>query len=135
MKPLSGDVVPVAESVDLAGLSIAELEAELVAGAWSAHGTRYRLLKLLAAYDDSGGWIAHGATCCAVWWSEVCGVARNTAREHVRVARARDAICITRKGFMRVNPPLPDTSPWAWPDWLGSCSDPWTSPNTSTTTR
>jgi len=84
--------VSIIESVDAKALSVGDLETELVAGAWSAHGTRFRLLKLLAAYDDCGGWIAHGATSCAVWWADVSGIARNTAREHLRVARALDSL-------------------------------------------
>jgi hypothetical protein len=68
------------------------LEAAIVALAGEAHNTRYRLLKLLAEYDQRGAWAAWGATSCAVWWADVADLEPATAREHLRVARALDEL-------------------------------------------
>ncbi len=76
----------------VAELELREIESELVSVAWKQHANKYRQLKLLAEYDRRNGWIAHGATSCAVWWAEVCGIARNTAREQLRVARALEEV-------------------------------------------
>lgn len=78
--------------VTVAGLELREIESELVSGAWNQHANKYRQLKLLVEFDRRNGWIAHGATSCAVWWAEVCGIARNTAREQLRVARALEEV-------------------------------------------
>jgi hypothetical protein len=45
-----------------------------------------RWLKLLAEFDDRGGW--DGYKSCSHWLSWRCGIAPGTARDHVRVAHA-----------------------------------------------
>lgn len=77
---------------DASALPTERLEAALVAVAAEGHTTRYRMLKLLAAYDARGAWVAWGATSCAVWWAEVADIDPATAREHVRVARSLDEL-------------------------------------------
>ena len=45
-----------------------------------------RWLRLIAEFDERGGWNQGGFKCCAHWLSWACGVAPGTARDHVRVA-------------------------------------------------
>lgn len=77
---------------DLLSLPTERLEAAIIALAAEANAARYRLLKLLAAYDQRGAWVAWGATSCAAWWAEVAQLELATAREHLRVARALDEL-------------------------------------------
>ncbi len=69
------------------GTSWIEVETELLALVGVRGASKHRMLRLLAEYDRLGGWVAHGATSCSVWWAEVCGIEQSTAREHLRVAR------------------------------------------------
>ena len=48
----------------------------------------YRWLRLLAEFDEAGGWAQQGARTCAAWLSWACGISPGTAREKVRVAQA-----------------------------------------------
>src|SRR5215207_8951853 len=45
-------------------------------------------LRLVAEFDERGGWHGVGIPSCAHWLAWQCGMAPVTAREHVRVARA-----------------------------------------------
>jgi hypothetical protein len=45
-------------------------------------------LRLVAEFDERGGWRGVGINSCAHWLAWQCGMAPVTAREHVRVARA-----------------------------------------------
>src|SRR5215207_2827731 len=45
-------------------------------------------LRLVAEFDERGGWHGVGINSCAHWLAWQCGMAPVTAREHVRVARA-----------------------------------------------
>ena len=63
------------------GDEIAELAAHL-------HAATYRLLVMLRAYDERGGWWCAGFRSCAHWLSWRTGVGLGAAREKMRVARA-----------------------------------------------
>ena len=80
------------ERDDLLSVPTERLEAAIIALAAEANAARYRLLKLLAAYDQRGAWVAWGATSCAGWWADVAQLELATAREHLRVARALDEL-------------------------------------------
>ena len=60
----------------------------------SAHlaAAEYRWLRLLAEFDEAGGWAQQGARTCAAWLSWACGISPGTAREKVRVAQALPAL-------------------------------------------
>lgn len=75
-----------------AGLPLRQLEDELVEGALNRSLSKHRLLQLLAEFDRRGGWVLKGATSCAVWWADVCGIELNTSREQLRVARSLCAL-------------------------------------------
>ena len=45
-------------------------------------------LRLVAEFDERGGWHGVGIKSCAHWLAWQCGMSPVTAREHVRVARA-----------------------------------------------
>ena len=48
----------------------------------------YRWLRLLAEFDEAGGWVDEGVRSCAAWLSWAVGMSPEVAREKVRVARA-----------------------------------------------
>src|SRR5436189_239759 len=74
---------PAAE-LDRLSDEIAELSAHLDAAT-------ARLLDLIREFDARGGW-NNGFSCCAAWLSWRVGLAPGAAREHVRVAAAREAL-------------------------------------------
>jgi hypothetical protein len=67
------------EELNRLGDEIAALASHLAAAT-------ARWLKLIAEFDERGGWNQGGFKCCAHWLSWACGVAPGTARDHVRVA-------------------------------------------------
>jgi len=62
------------------GDEICELSAHLDAGT-------FRLLELIARFDEHGGWNGTGILSCAHWLNWKCGMNLGAARERVRVAR------------------------------------------------
>src|SRR5688500_13283829 len=65
-----------------------EMAEELARQAADITASEYRCLKLLAVFDDIGGWAVGVARSCAAWLSWACGVSLPAARERVRVAKA-----------------------------------------------
>src|SRR5690349_18207825 len=63
------------------GDSIAELAAHLDSAA-------HEYLSRVRCFDEASGWHHANALSCAHWLTWRCGLDPNTAREHVRVARA-----------------------------------------------
>ncbi len=59
-------------------------EITLLAGHINA--ATYRMLKLIAEFDNREGWNGHGVKSCAHWLSWKCGISMGAAREKVRVA-------------------------------------------------
>ncbi len=75
-----------------ASLPLKRIETELVDGALNRSLSKHRLLRLLAEFDRRGGWVVKGATSCAVWWADVCGIEQSTARDQLRVARCLEKL-------------------------------------------
>ena len=72
-----------------------EVEEEIVTLAAHIHAASHRLLVLLARYDRMGAWELAGHRSCAHWLAFSTGFDLGTAREHVRVARALEALPLT----------------------------------------
>lgn len=72
-----------------------EIEEEIVTLAAHIHAANHRLLVLLARYDRLGAWELAGHRSCAHWLAFSTGFDLGTAREHVRVARALEALPLT----------------------------------------
>src|SRR3954452_14032843 len=65
-----------------------ELAREITAGAVRLAAATAAWLRLIAEFDERGGWHGVGITSCAHWLSWQCGLGPGAAREHVRVAKA-----------------------------------------------
>jgi hypothetical protein len=70
------------------GSPLPELAWAITAGAVRLAAATAAWLRLVAEFDERGGWHGVGIKSCAHWLSWQCGIAPVTAREHVRVARA-----------------------------------------------
>jgi hypothetical protein len=85
--------------VEAAGLATERLEAEIrELGAHIAAAT-CRWLLLVAEYDRREGWTSWECLSCAHWVSWMCGISLTTAHEHLRVARAIEALPLVRSEF------------------------------------
>ncbi|NYJ05293.1 HNH endonuclease signature motif containing protein [Petropleomorpha daqingensis] len=67
---------------------IEELAAAITAGAVRLAAATASWLRLVAEFDERGGWQGVGIRSCAEWLAWQCGLGPGAAREHVRVARA-----------------------------------------------
>ena len=79
--------------LDRLGDEIAELAVHLSAAT-------ARLLDLIREFDARGGW-NHGFRSCAAWLTWRVGFSPTTAREHVRVARALEALPLLAQALAR----------------------------------
>jgi hypothetical protein len=70
------------------GSPLPELARAIASGAVRLAAATAAWLRLVAEFDERGGWQGVGITSCAHWLAWQCGMAPVTAREHVRVARA-----------------------------------------------
>src|SRR5687767_5928437 len=70
------------------GSPLPELARAITTGAVRLAAATAAWLRLVAEFDQRGGWHGVGITSCAHWLAWQCGLAPVTAREHVRVARA-----------------------------------------------
>jgi hypothetical protein len=70
------------------GSPLPELARAITSGAVRLAAATAAWLRLIAEFDERGGWHGVGITSCAHWLSWQCGLSPVTAREHVRVARA-----------------------------------------------
>jgi Domain of unknown function (DUF222) len=70
------------------GSSLPELARAITTGAVRLAAATAAWLRLVAEFDERGGWHGVGINSCAHWLAWQCGMAPVTAREHVRVARA-----------------------------------------------
>jgi hypothetical protein len=68
--------------------SLDNLETDLVDSWCEVSQATHRFLILLREFDLRQGWKAYGNSDCAEWLDWRCGIARTTAQEKVRVARA-----------------------------------------------
>lgn len=71
-----------------AGRPLEELAREITAGAVRLAAATAAWLRLVAEFDERGGWHEVGIASCAHWLAWQCGLSPGAAREHVRVARA-----------------------------------------------
>jgi uncharacterized protein DUF222/HNH endonuclease len=74
------------EAIDLAALSLDELEAELATFASHLYAGTCRWLELVGELDRRGGFAEWGSASCTEWLAWRCSLTPRTAREHVRVA-------------------------------------------------
>ena len=70
------------------GSPLPELARAITTGAVRLAAATAAWLRLVAEFDERGGWHGVGIASCAHWLAWQCGMAPVTAREHVRVARA-----------------------------------------------
>ncbi len=56
------------------------------------HAATYRLLVLIAKFDETSGWEGFGMLSCAHWLNWRCGISLGAAREKIRVAHALSAL-------------------------------------------
>src|SRR3954451_7703957 len=70
------------------GSPLPELARAITAGAVRLAAATAAWLRLVAEFDERGGWFGVGISSCGQWLAWQCGLAPGTAREHVRVARA-----------------------------------------------
>jgi hypothetical protein len=81
--------------------SLDEVAEEIVGLAARLAASLCRWLELVAEFDRREGWASSGCHSCAHWLSWKCGVALQTAREQVRVARALEGLPLVRVAFGR----------------------------------
>src|SRR5574337_2065877 len=65
-----------------------DLEANLIASWRDVSQATHRFLALLREFDLRQGWRGYGNNDCAEWLNWRCGIARVTAQEKVRIAKA-----------------------------------------------
>jgi hypothetical protein len=70
------------------GSPLPELARAITTGAVRLAAATAAWLRLVAEFDERGGWHGVGINSCAHWLAWQCGMSPVTAREHVRVARA-----------------------------------------------
>src|SRR3712207_6741369 len=70
------------------GSPLPELARAITSGAVRLAAATAAWLRLVADFDERGGWRGVGINSCAHWLAWQCGMAPVTAREHARVARA-----------------------------------------------
>jgi len=91
----SGPFIPDADTLDpdsLAADRLEELSEEITSLASQIHAATYRLLTLLAEFDEKRGWEREGHRSCAHWLSYRTGIDLGASRERVRAARALVAL-------------------------------------------
>src|SRR4051812_25790092 len=70
------------------GSPLPEFARAITAGAVRLAAATAAWLRLIAEFDERGGWHGYGIKSCGHWLAWQCGLSPGAAREHVRVARA-----------------------------------------------
>src|SRR3954471_14928327 len=70
------------------GSPLPELARAITSGAVRLAAATAEWLRLVAEFDERGGWHGVGIRSCGHWLAPACGMSPVTGREHVRVARA-----------------------------------------------
>jgi hypothetical protein len=83
----------------LDGMSLSELESELLGLAGHIAAAECRFLQLLAEFDDRDGWAGDGIRSCAHWLSWRAGMNIRTAVERLRVAHALHNLPLITEAF------------------------------------
>jgi hypothetical protein len=77
-----------------------QLASEITLLAGQINAANYRLLKLIAEFDERKGWSGGGTVrSCAHWLNWKCGIALGAAREKVRVANCLDKLPLIDASF------------------------------------
>src|SRR5215210_3554487 len=76
-----------------------ELAAAITAGAVRLAAATASWLRLVAEFDERGGWHGPGLLSCGHWLAWQCGMGPGAAREHVRVARALRSLPLIEAAF------------------------------------
>jgi hypothetical protein len=77
------------------------LEADIVSHAGRLAAAECRWLLMVAEYDRRQGWAQWGCWSCAMWLGWKCGIARRSAQEKVRVARALEGLPLITEAFSK----------------------------------
>jgi len=93
------DVREVAEQAACQPLE--RLEADIVSQAGHLAAAECRWLLSVAEYDRREGWAQWGCWSCAMWLGWKCGIARRSAQEKVRVARALGDLPLITEAFSK----------------------------------
>ena len=75
------------------------LELELTRLAGHINAINYQFIKLLAEFDEHGGWQVDGVKTFAHWLNWKCGIGALAAREKIRVARALHDLPLINESF------------------------------------
>jgi hypothetical protein len=70
------------------GSTLPALARAITSGAVRLAAATAEWLRLVAEFDERGGWHGVGIKSCGHWLAWQCGMSPVTGREHVRVARA-----------------------------------------------
>ncbi|UOY00660.1 HNH endonuclease signature motif containing protein [Blastococcus sp. PRF04-17] len=81
------------------GSPLPELARAITTGAVRLAAATAAWLRLVAEFDERGGWKGVGIHSCAHWLAWQCGMSQVTAREHVRVARALPGLPLVDAAF------------------------------------
>lgn len=87
--------------LDVAGLPLERLEAEICELAAHQAAAECRMLRMLAEFDRREGWSAGGIQSCAHWLSWRTGIGVGAAREKVRVAHRLVEMPLVEEAFAR----------------------------------
>ena len=82
-------------------LPLERLEVEITTQAGHLAAAECRWLSFVAEYDRREGWAQWGCWSCAMWLGWKCGIARRSAQEKVRVARALAELPLITAEFSR----------------------------------
>ena|GEM_PF-433418 len=86
-------------AADVETVELAALEREIVAWAGRLAAATCGWLALVAVFDRRDGWRGQGFASCAHWLAWRCGLAVRTAREHLAVGHALEALPAVRAAF------------------------------------
>ena len=78
-----------------------ELEIQILTSAAQINAANYRFIKLLAEFDDKGGWHGDGIRSFAHWLNWKIGMGETMGREKVRVARAITDLPLIDEAFSK----------------------------------
>ncbi len=81
------------------GSPLPELARAITTGAVRLAAATAAWLRLVAEFDERGGWRGVGIKSCGHWIAWQCGMSPTTAREHVRVARALRGLPLIAAAF------------------------------------
>src|SRR4051794_12336446 len=76
-----------------------ELAAAILSGSVRLAAATAAWLRLVAEFDERGGWHGVGIQSCAHWRAWQCGLGPGAACEHVRVARALRGLPLIEGAF------------------------------------